>query len=61
MTKTKYYIYYVINCTPKLRAFKSKRALDNFISKFATNAEDGNWIDFTFKGQLLTKDEYYER
>lgn len=57
----KYFVHYVENSTPKLRAFKTERALQEFIKKFSKKVDpvNGYTIDFAFSGEILSCDEYY--
>ena len=48
----KYYVYYVNNSTPKLKKFKTKKQLNNFVKTFRVSINDGYWIDFIFKGKI---------
>jgi hypothetical protein len=49
--KDSFYLLYVEECTPHLKKFDSKSALDRFVKDFKTSDDD--WIDFSFKGKVL--------
>ena len=57
----RYHVHYVTNCSPKVKSFKTKKALDRFIKKFDVNNNEGKWINFSFKGKFLWVDEYFEK
>ena len=54
----KYYLHYVESCSPKLKLFKTKKAVDKFVKEFKTNNED-NWLDFIVEGKIIPLDTYY--
>lgn len=58
--KKKYWVHYVENSTPSIKGFASKESLDRFVKKFTTDEMNGYWIDFTFKGQFIHTDDYYQ-
>jgi hypothetical protein len=54
-----YLLHYVEGCTPKLKEFKTKKALSAFIKKFKVDTED-NWLDYVIKGKVTEiYDPYY--
>jgi hypothetical protein len=54
----KYHVYYVEGCSPKLKSFTTKKAMNKFIKEYEKSDDD--WIDFTFKGEILWTEEHYE-
>lgn len=64
MTKQsqKYFVHYVEDSTPKMKAFKTKRAMQTFLRAFSEkiDQENGYWIDFAFRGKMLSYDLYYQ-
>ena len=51
-TGESYYVYYVKGCSPHIKEFKTKKAMDQFVDSFDSSSED-DWIDFSFKGKML--------
>lgn len=63
--KYKYYVHYVDNSTPKLKKFKTQKAAIAFVSQFRSKypvqmIDQGYWIDFILKGEILESDDYYK-
>ena len=60
MSKSKkYHLLYVKNSVPKLKSFETKEQMDRFIKRFKPNSNFGDWLDLTFKGDILDKSDVY--
>lgn len=57
----RYFVHYVEDCSPKIKAFKTKQKLQDFIKKFSKKIDptSGYWIDFSFRGEITSCDDYY--
>lgn len=55
-----YFIHYVLDSTPSIKLFKTKKAAKEWMGKFKEDRQNGNWIDFLVKGTIVESDEYYE-
>jgi len=55
----KYHVHYVEDVTPKIISFKLKKDMNLFIKNYIE--DDGNFIEFAFKGEFLFKDKCYEQ
>lgn len=51
----KYILFYVENCEPKVKLFKTKAKADSFVESFKEFKEDqqDNWIDMVVKGEII--------
>lgn len=60
--KKKYYVYYVEDCTPAIKEFKTLKARKQFLEVFQTKYGNSsiNWIDFTFDGNIRETFSHYE-
>lgn len=58
----KYFVHYVEDSTPKIKSFKTKRSMQAFLDKFLkkTDPAQGYWVDFIFKGKILSYNDYYQ-
>lgn len=55
----KYHVYYVVDCSPKIKSFKTELAMKRFANKIGYDTRNLAYIEFTFKGEFLYKEEYY--
>lgn len=57
----KYFVHYVEDSKPKLKVFKTKRSLSLFLNtaEKQTDLKNGFWVDFVFRGKILSADSYY--
>lgn len=59
-TANYYFMHYVENSTPKLAMFSSKEKAYALAAKIEKKpSDDGYWVDFIIKGELLAADNYY--
>lgn len=57
----KYYLYYVENCSPQLKKFKTKKARDVFIKTLNCDNED-TFLEFSFSSDdLKLHADYYKK
>lgn len=54
-----YYVTYVLESSPSIKQFASKKALDSFVAKFHTDHAIGNWIDLIFSGKIIWSDDHF--
>lgn len=59
-SKMNYFVHYVLDSTPLIKTFKTKKAAKEWMSKFEEDKVNGDWIDFLVKGSIIESDEYYE-
>ena len=51
-TKSSYILHYTEDCTPKLKVFKTLKALKEFTAAFDETSED-DFLDFVIKGEVF--------
>lgn len=56
-----YFVHYVLDSTPLIKFFKTKKEAKEWVKKFKTNESDGDWIDFLVKGSIIETGDYYEK
>jgi hypothetical protein len=56
----RYHVYYVVNCSPKIKSFKTELAMKRFANKVGYSTETDSYVEFTFKGEFLYKEDYYK-
>ena len=54
-----YYVHYVLDATPEIKSFKSKKEAELFIKTLHDKGDD-TWFDFMFKGKIISFNSYYD-
>ena len=57
-----YYVFYVKDCSPKVKKFDSKLEAEYFSACWTIHNEDNkddNWVDFIVKGKIKPVDKGY--
>jgi hypothetical protein len=57
--KGPYFVHFIEDSTSKIRSFKSKKAMDDFLKKFKVDYENGDWVEFAFQGEFYFLEKYY--
>jgi hypothetical protein len=57
-----YYVFYVKDCSPKVKKFKTKLEAEYFAACWTIHNQDNNddnWVDFIVKGKVKPIDKNY--
>jgi hypothetical protein len=50
-------VFYVKDCTPKVKKFKSLQQANNFYTKLIKKTDEDNWADCLISGEMVSVSE----